>query len=98
VAAGSWESGFAGAWDERWWHEPFVVPDLPEGGPVTKPVNEDAAHFLIRNVRKYPHQVTIYEGGPMTTCSRDLNRPGVPTFGEGTDLHGRKFESPDGRP
>ncbi len=22
---------FAGAWDDRWWHEPFVVPTLPEG-------------------------------------------------------------------
>src|SRR6476469_3053658 len=39
---------FAGAWDGRWWHEPFVVPALAEGRPVTKPVIEDAAHFLIR--------------------------------------------------
>jgi inosine-uridine nucleoside N-ribohydrolase len=60
---------FAGAWDERWWHEPFVIPPLPEGRPVTKPVNEDAAHFLIRKVRQYPHQVTIYEGGPMTNLA-----------------------------
>ncbi|MGH9756468.1 MAG: nucleoside hydrolase [Candidatus Acidiferrales bacterium] len=57
---------FAGAWDPRWWHEPFVVPALPEGRPATKPSAEDAAHFLIRMVRKYPHEVTIYEGGPMT--------------------------------
>ena len=28
---------FAGAWDDRWWHEPFVVPALPEGMPTTKP-------------------------------------------------------------
>ena len=60
---------FAGAWDERWWHEPFVVPALPEGRPVTKPLDEDAAHFLIRKVRQYPHQVTIYEGGPMTNLA-----------------------------
>src|SRR5580658_8577374 len=26
---------FAGAWDERWWHDPFVVPPLPEGEPVS---------------------------------------------------------------
>ncbi len=57
---------FAGAWDDRWWHEPFVVPPLPEGQPTTKPAAEDAAHFLIRKVRQYPHEVTIYEGGPMT--------------------------------
>jgi inosine-uridine nucleoside N-ribohydrolase len=60
---------FAGAWDERWWHEPFVVPPLPEGQPTTKPVEEAAAHFLIRKVREYPHDITIYEGGPMTNLA-----------------------------
>jgi purine nucleosidase len=60
---------YAGAWDERWWHEPFVIPPLPEGTPITKPADEDAAHFLIRKVRQFPHQVTIYEGGPMTNLA-----------------------------
>ncbi len=60
---------YAGAWDERWWHEPFVAPKLPEGQPTTKPSDEDAAHFLIRMVHKYPHEVTIYEGGPMTNLA-----------------------------
>jgi len=57
---------YAGAWDDRWWHQPLVIPALPEGKPASKPADEDAAHFLIRMVRKYPHQVTIYAGGPMT--------------------------------
>jgi len=60
---------FAGAWDERWWHEPSIVPGLPEGKPTTKPAGEDAAHFLIRKVHEFPHQVTIYEGGPMTNLA-----------------------------
>jgi purine nucleosidase len=60
---------FAGAWDERWWHEASVVPPLPEGPPATKPADEDAARFLIRMVHKYPHEVTIYEGGPMTNLA-----------------------------
>lgn len=60
---------YAGAWDARWWHEPFVVPPLPEGQPTIKPADEDAAHFLIRMVRKFPHEVTIYEGGPMTNLA-----------------------------
>ena len=60
---------YAGAWDERWWHEPSVVPPLPEGPPSTKAVDETAAHFLIRMVHKYPHEVTIYEGGPMTNLA-----------------------------
>ena len=60
---------YAGAWDERWWHEPSVIPTMAEGQPTTKPADEDAAHFLIRMVRKYPHEVTIYEGGPMTNLA-----------------------------
>src|SRR5437764_3669165 len=32
---------YAGAWDERWWHEPFVIPNLPEGAPKIKPADED---------------------------------------------------------
>jgi purine nucleosidase len=60
---------FAGAWDERWWHEPFVVPPLPEGQPTTKPADEDATHSMIRMVHRYPHEVTIYEGGPMTNLA-----------------------------
>jgi len=60
---------FAGAWDDRWWHEHDVIPQLIEGEPHTKPADEDAAHFLIRIVHKYPHEVTIYEGGPMTNLA-----------------------------
>ena len=64
---------FAGAWDDRWWHEPFVMPPLPEGEPKTRPSDEDAAHFLIRMVHKYPHEVTIYEGGPMTNLATAIS-------------------------
>ena len=42
---------------------------MPEGKPTTKPLDEDAAHFLLRMVQKYPHEVTIYEGGPMTNLA-----------------------------
>lgn len=59
---------YMGAWDRRWWHEPFIVPAaaVPEGMTSAKPSSEDAAHFMVRMVREHPHQVTIYEGGPMT--------------------------------
>jgi purine nucleosidase len=60
---------YAGAWDDRWWHEADVVPPLREGAPTTKASEEDSAHFLIRMVHKYPHEVTIYEGGPMTNLA-----------------------------
>jgi purine nucleosidase len=60
---------YAGAWDDRWWHEPGVIPPMAEGQPTTKAAEEDAAHFLIRMVHKYPHEVTIYEGAPMTNLA-----------------------------
>ena len=63
------KAAYAGAWDDRWWHEASVIPPLPEGQPTTKASDEDAVHFLIRMVHKYPHEVTIYEGGPMTNLA-----------------------------
>ncbi len=60
---------YAGAWDDRWWHEASVIPPLPEGQPSTKPSEENAANFLIRMVHKYPHEVAIYEGAPMTNLA-----------------------------
>ena len=83
---------FAGAWDDRWWHEPFVVPTLSEGAPTTKPADEDAAHFLIRMVHKYPHQVTIYEGGPMTNLAVALALdPQLPELAEELVFMGGSF-------
>ncbi len=58
-----------GAWTPRVYHAPRELGAMPEGMPTTKPANEDAAHFLIRMVHKYPHEVTIYEGGPMTNLA-----------------------------
>ncbi len=60
---------YAGAWDDRWWHEPFIVPPLAEGQPKTKPAGENAINFLVRMVHQYPGEVTIYEGGPMTNLA-----------------------------
>lgn len=50
-------------------HGPWEVPPLPEGAPQTKPLDEDAAHFLIRQVHAHPHQVTIYAAGPLTNIA-----------------------------
>jgi len=51
------------------YHGPYVVPPLVEGKPKAKPLDEDAAHFLIRQVRAHPHQVTIYAAGPLTNIA-----------------------------
>ena len=58
-----------GAWTPRSYHPPDELGDMPEGKPTTKPSDEDAAHFLIRMVHKYPGEISIYEGGPMTNLA-----------------------------
>jgi purine nucleosidase len=58
-----------GAWTPKFYHPASDLGPMPEGKPSTQPAGEDAAHFLVRMVRKFPHEVTIYEGGPMTNLA-----------------------------
>jgi inosine-uridine nucleoside N-ribohydrolase len=60
---------WVGAWTPRLYHPPDQLGEMPEGKPSTKPLDEDAAHFLVRMVRQYPHEITIYAGGPMTNIA-----------------------------
>jgi purine nucleosidase len=53
-------------------HGPTEIPPMPEGKPSIKAANEDAAHFMVRMVRQYPHDVTIYAAGPMTNLALAL--------------------------
>jgi inosine-uridine nucleoside N-ribohydrolase len=64
VYQGAWNYARGGAI-----HGPWDIPPMPEGAPTTKPLTEDAAHFLVRMVHKFPHEVTIYEGGPLTNLA-----------------------------
>ncbi len=60
---------WVGAWTPRLYHPHDQLGDMLEGKPATKPIDEDAAHFLIRMVHKYPHEVTVYGGGPFTNIA-----------------------------
>jgi inosine-uridine nucleoside N-ribohydrolase len=51
------------------YHAAYVVPPMEEGAPTTKAIDEDAAHFLVRQVRAHPHQVTVYAAGPLTNIA-----------------------------
>ena len=69
-----------GVW-MRHWVEPTLQPDpvyrgpfdpvtdLAYGNPVTRPIAENAAQFLIRMVHKYPGEITIVACGPMTNLA-----------------------------
>ncbi len=58
-----------GAWTPKYYHPPAELGEMPEARPTTKTAEEDAAHFLIRMVHKFPHEVSIYAGGPMTNLA-----------------------------
>jgi inosine-uridine nucleoside N-ribohydrolase len=76
----AWEAAYGkipwkGAWNEakpgELWHpdEPFKVPDNPGGNPTTKVAAGNAADFLVSQVHRYPHQVTILATGPLTNLA-----------------------------
>jgi purine nucleosidase len=59
-----------GAWSDRTAKDGYAfIPPMKEGAPTTKPADEDAAHFMVRMVHKYPHKITIYGAGPMTNIA-----------------------------
>lgn len=72
--AAKWETLYGklvyqGAWNYARGHAvhgPYEIPPMPEGKPAIKASEENAANFLVRMVRQYPHEVTIYAAGPMT--------------------------------
>src|SRR6202522_2445514 len=74
---GRWETMhgkiiYQGAWNFAAGHAvhgPWEIPTMAEGAPTTKPADEDAAHFLIRMVHKYPHAVTIVAAGPLANLA-----------------------------
>ena len=66
---------YQGAWNYAKGHAvhgPYEIPPMPEGAPSAKPSVEDAAHFLVRMVNMYPHEVTVYAAGPMTDLALAL--------------------------
>jgi purine nucleosidase len=70
---------YKGAWQEEWpkevlvrrpmAHGPELVPPLVEGDPTLKPAGENAADFLVRNVRANPGEISILAMGPMTNLA-----------------------------
>jgi len=51
------------------YHGPDVVPQLKEGMPTLKAADDIAAEFLVREVRKYPGEVSVLAMGPFTNLA-----------------------------
>ena len=94
-----WESefgglNFKGAWTPRSFHAPDVIPELPEGMPTTKALNEHAVDFIIRTVHKYPGEVTIWAGGPLTNIALAIREdPEIVSLAKQLVLMGSGFYS-----
>jgi inosine-uridine nucleoside N-ribohydrolase len=81
----AWESLYGklyykGAWTESWPdqgvarrtphpRDPYLVPPSPAGTPRIKAAAENAADFLVREVRRHPGQVTLITAGPLTNIA-----------------------------
>jgi len=81
--------GWLGAWGSDGSAKPPAKPVLPEGAPRTKPRSEDAPHFLIRQIRAHPGQVTVYAAGPLTNIARALDAdPAIAAMTKGVVIMG----------
>jgi purine nucleosidase len=79
------------------YHEPDVVPPLVEGEPHIKALDETAAHFIIRTVHKYPGEVVIWAGGPLTNIALALRLdPQVATLAKSLVLMGSGMYADNG--
>ncbi len=49
--------------------QPYLVPELVEGKPTTKPAQGSAAEFLVGYVRDQPGEASIWAEGSMTNLA-----------------------------
>ena len=72
---GCWTEHFAAKrstiYDQPY-HAPDVVPPMDEGEPHIKPQPGTAAEFIVRMVHKYPSEVVLWAGGPLTNYALAL--------------------------
>lgn len=83
---------YKGCWTERFmanrstiyeqpYHPPDVVPPLPEGEPHIQATPGTAAEFIVKMVHKYPGEVVLWAGGPLTNYALALKLdPAVATL------------------
>jgi len=57
---------------ETFYHPPEVIPPLIEGAPKIKPHSGTAAQFMAEMVHKYPGEVVIWSGAPLTNIALAL--------------------------
>jgi purine nucleosidase len=81
---GCWTDKFAAQRStvfEQPYHPPEVVPPMPEGEPHIEAAPGSAADFIVKMVHKYPGEVVLWAGGPLTNFALALKlAPSVATL------------------
>ena len=68
------------------------MPELAEGNPTIKALDEHAANFIVRMVHKYPGEVILWGGGPLTNIALAVRLdPEVPKLAKELVLMGSGF-------
>ena len=65
------EANRSTVYDEPY-HAPDVVPPMKEGTPNIQAVSGTAAEFIVKMVHKYPGEVVLWAGGPLTNFALAL--------------------------
>ena len=83
---------YKGCWTDRFqanrstiydepYHAPDVVPPMKEGAPHIQAAPGTAAEFIVKMVHKYPGEVVLWAGGPLTNFALALKLdPSVATL------------------
>ena len=99
---------YKGCWTERFaaqrstvfeepYHEPDVVPPMDEGEPQIAPQAGTAAEFIVKMVHKYPGEIVLWAGGPLTNYALALKLdPSVATLAKEFVLMGGGFYADKG--
>jgi inosine-uridine nucleoside N-ribohydrolase len=79
------------------YHAPDVVPPMQEGEPHLKAQAGTAAEFIVQMVHKYPGEVVLWAGGPLTNFALALKLdPEVATLAKEFVLMGGGFYADKG--
>jgi len=86
------EFGYKGAWNPARYHSPDEVPVLATGSPTIQAVKQHAVNFMIETIRKYPGEVILWCGGPLTNVALALQlEPELPQLVKELVLMGAGF-------
>lgn len=91
------EFGYKGIWNDRSYHDPNVLPELPAGPATISPLDIHGVNLMIETFRKYPGEVVLWCGGPLTNVAMAIAmEPRLPELAKELVLMGAGFNVGEG--